>query len=187
MSRISNLVRNVFVLVILPVMLVSAYILFMLPQLLTSINRQTVIPASGLFSDMPELELTIEPSIENMDIGYFTAKSTMNLFVKENATIETSYNIIVIPMGYETAVYGVGVPFENLLHEYPAYIINRTGDWEWITCDKYSYSENLRMPIAFRFPEKFPADYYLSSTIYVWFDGPFYPEVRLSPTSSVQR
>lgn len=187
MNRMSNTVRKFLVLVILPAILISAYILFMLPQLLTSINQQTVIPASGLFSDMPILELSIEPSIENLDISYFTTKSTMNLYIKENATIETGYNLIVIPMGYDSGSHGVGVPFQNLPHEYPAYVINSTQDWEWITCDKYSYSENLQIPIAHRFPERFPADHYLSSTIYVWFSGSFYPEVKLSPASSVPR
>jgi len=89
-------------------------------------------------------------------------------------------------MGWESVIYGVSVPFENLKHDAPYYSLNLlTG--EWITYDKYSHSENFRMPIASKSPERFPADFYLSSTIYVWFDGAFYPEIKLSPSSSVPK
>jgi len=181
----SNRKKYVIWLVVFPIILTFACSIYVLPQILTASNRRTQIPSSGLFPDMA-LELIIESSVEDLGMGYFTSQCTMNLYIEENSTRKTSYNIMVIPMGLEPGPYGVHIPFENLQHEYPSYLRNLL-TMELITCDKYFYSRNLRMPIASSFPERFPGDFYLSSTIYVWFSGAFYPEITLSPTSSVPR
>jgi len=168
-----------------PIVILSLALFFTFPQFLTAAIQRTQIPSIGLSPDM-RLELSVRPSVEDLARDYFTSQLTMNLYIEENSTKRTSYNVIVIPMGFESAVYGVGVPFENLQHEYPSYTLDRlTG--EWTTYHKYSHSQDFRMPIASEFPERFPRDCYLSSTIYVWFSGSFYPKINLSPTSSVPR
>lgn len=181
--RISIL--NVLWLAIGPIFILFVSLFFTLPQILIATNQRIQIPSTGLSPDM-KLELILEPSIEDLDGGYFTSWCTMNLYMKENSTMKTNYNIVVIPMGLESTVYGVHVPFENLQHEGPFYSLNLLTK-EWTTYERYSFSKNLGMPIASRFPERFPGDFYLSSTIYVWFSGAFYPEIKLSPTSYVPR
>lgn len=178
-------ISNVLWLVSGPIFVLSVSLFFTFPQILTATNPRTDIPSSGIFPHM-RLDLIIDSCVEDLDKGYFTSECTMKLYLEENSTTKTSYNIMVIPMGYESALYGVHVPFENLEHEYPHYILNLLTK-EWITCDRYSYSANLRMPIASTSPERFPGDFYMSSTIYVWFSGAFYPEVTLLPTSYAPR
>jgi hypothetical protein len=183
----TRLTKTNFLLIIVPVLLFFLSFIIVYPQIKHAIYPLKEIESSGLLSDI-HLNIHIEPHIETLEKDSFSATISMILGIKENSSFQTDYTLLIRPQGVGSAISGVSVPFSNLQSEDWYYSYNSLTD-KWSTYLKYSYTNEFRIPIFARAREliRFPGDYFKSSTLNIWFSGDYYPEINLSPTSSVPR
>jgi hypothetical protein len=169
-----------------PVGLLILFLIIVGPQFLNAIFSRNEIVASNLPQDL-ELIITLQPSIDDLDKNYFLFSANMKMGIAENSTRQLDYNIYVMPgpVTSTPSISGLSVPFSNLESEgeYTAFYSN--GGFERFM--QYSYDSNMSSIYVSREGILFPGDYYSSSVIYVWFNAPFYPDITLSPASSLPR
>jgi len=176
-SRASALIWLLFF-PILAVMLIAAW---EFPCFLVSSFPQTQIQSYGLPSHVDStLELKLAINDINPDFCTFSYKMTYR--VEVNYTVKADFHMLVIPKGNGTC--GIGVPFDNLKFDGVSYSFNATS---WTDYNTYSYSGEMTLLIPYKSPEQFPADTYVSSTVYVWFSEPVYPKVKIDLYSSVPK
>jgi hypothetical protein len=96
--------------------------------------------------------------------------------------MKADFHMLILPKGNGTC--GIGVPFDNLENDGVSYSFNATS---WVDYNTYRYSGKMVLPIPYKSPERFPADTYTSSTIYVWFSEPIYPDVKIDLYSSIPK
>jgi hypothetical protein len=173
-----------------PIVLMLLLILMTGPQILNALLPRSEINARDLPSDV-NLEMTFTLSVDDLDKNYFSFACAMKMGIRENSTRRLDYNIRVEP-GPAFAgpmVTEASVRFENLEDqgEYVSFIEYSNGSWTSERFEKYTYDVNLSSTYVLRDSLKFPGDSYQSSVVYVWFNEPFYPEIKISPTSSLPR
>jgi len=172
---------GLFWLVFFPLIIVGLILVWICPTFIVSSSPQTKIQSYGfpLHADST-LELKFAVNDINPDFCTFSYKMTYR--VEENYTVDADFYMLIIPKG--NGPCGVGVPFKNLQYDGISYSFNATS---WTNYRTYIYSGEMVLPIPYKFPEYFPADRYTSSTIYVWFSKPVYPEVKIDLYSSVPK
>jgi hypothetical protein len=173
-----------------PVCLMLLFLLMTGPQMLNALLPRSQINALGLPSDV-DLEITLTLSVDDLDRNYFSFECAMKMGIRENSTRRLDYNIMVMPAPVfaGSMATGVGVPFENLQDqgEYVKFSTYSNGSVTSERYEKYTYDVNLSSAYVLRANARFPGDFYQSSIVYVWFNEPLYPEIKLSPTSSLPR
>jgi hypothetical protein len=154
------------------------------PAFTHAASPQNEIGAINLPQDV-QLTVTLQPSVNDLSENYFTVYASMNMGILENSTIQLDYGIIVLPgpVISLSGTIGTFVPFSNLNHEGVSSSFYPNGTV--LRFEEYSYDVNLSSTYVSREPILFPADYYSSSFIYIWFNAPFYPDVAISPASSL--
>jgi len=164
-----------------PLLIVMLMVAWMLPCFLVSSFPQTQIQSYG---SPPHVESTLELKLAINDINpdFCTFSYTMRYRVEVNYTVEADFHMLIIPKG--NGPCGVGVPFDSLKFDGISYSFNATS---WTDYNTYSYSGEMTLPIPYKSPEQFPADTYVSSTIYVWFSKPVYPKVKINLYSSISK
>ena len=170
-----------------PICLMLLFLLMTGPQMLNALSPRSQINALGLPPDV-DLEITLTLSVDDLDKNYFSFPCVMKMGIRENSTRKLDYNIRVKPepVFAGSMATGVSVPFENLRHEgqYIGFSADYKESWRY---EQYTYAVNLSSAYVLRANARFPGDFYQSSIVYVWFNEPFYPEIKLSPTSSLPR
>lgn len=156
-------------------------LIFTLPQWIGVLKPRREIDSMYFPTDI-DLKLTIDPRIGSLDTPSFTAQCEFQMLIEENSSMTTDYNLLIKPAGFEDGNYGVGVPFSNLNKEGPSYGMS---NGKWTTYNKYTHSASFAFPIINKVIWRFPGDYYESASIFVWFDGAYYPRIILSKTYSI--
>jgi hypothetical protein len=173
-----------------PVVLVLLLLLMTGPQILNALLPRNQINARDLPPDI-DLKMTLMLSVDDLDKNYFSFACAMKMGIRENSTRRLDYNIRVKPEPVFACsmATGVSVPFENLQDqgEYVKFSQYSNGSWTSERYEQYTYDGNLSSAYVLRANARFPGDFYQSSIVYVWFNEPFYPEIKLSPTSSLPR
>jgi hypothetical protein len=171
-----------------PTVLGLLFLLMTGSQIMNALLPQTHINAIDLPQDV-DLGVTLTLSIEDLDKNYFSFACAMKMGIRENSTRRFGYNIRVEPQPVfaGSMTTGVSVPFENLQDEgeYIKLIEYPNGSWTSERYEQYTRDDNLSSAYVLRANVRFPGDFYQSSVVYVWFNRPFYPEIKLSPTSSL--
>jgi len=168
-------------LVSLPLLMVMIITAWIFPCFLVSSFPQTQIQSYGAPSHVDStLELKI--AINDINPDFCTFGYTMTYRVEVNHTVKADFHMLIIPKG--NGPCGVGIPFDNLKFDGISYSFNATS---WTDYNTYSYSGEMALPIPYKSPEQFPADTYVSSTIYVWFSEPIYPKVKIDLYSSIPK
>lgn len=173
-----------------PIGLMLLFLLMTWPQILNALSPRNEINATGLPPDV-DLELTLTLSVDDLDKNYFSFPCAMKMGIRENSTRRLDYNIKVMPepVFAGSIATGVSVPFDNLQDqgEYVKFSKYANGSVTSERYEKYTYDVDLSSAYVLRVSARFPGDFYQSSIIYVWFNEPFYPDVKLSLTSSLPR
>jgi len=173
-----------------PIVLALLLLLMTGPQILSALLPRNEINARDLPSDV-DLKITFTLSVDDLDKNYFSFECTMKMGIRENSTKRLDYNIRVKPepVFAGSMATGVSVPFENLKDqgEYVKFSQYSNGSWTSERFEQYTYRDNLSSAYVLRANVRFPGDFYQSSVVYVWFNEPFYPEIEVSPTSSLPR
>jgi hypothetical protein len=173
-----------------PTVLGLLFLLMTGPQIVNALLPRTQINAIDLPPDV-DLGVTLMLSVDDLDRNYFSFACAMKMGIRENSTRRFGYNIRVKPepVFADSMVTGISVPFENLQDEgeYVKFIEYSNGSWTSERYEQYTRDDNLSSAYVLRANARFPGDFYQSSVVYVWFNEPFYPEIKLSPTSSLPR
>lgn len=176
-SRASALIWFLF----FPLLIVILMVAWMFPSFLVSCFPQTQIQSYG-FPPHAESTLELKLAINDINPDFCTFSYTMRYRVEVNYTVRADFHMLIIPKGNGTC--GIGVPFDNLKYDGISYTFNATS---WTDYNTYSHSGAMTLPIPYKSPEQFPADTYVSSTIYVWFSEPVYPKVKINLYSSIPK
>ena len=173
-----------------PIGLMLLFLLMTGPQILNAFSPRSQINAIDLPPDV-DLDVTLTLSVDNLDRNYFSLACTMKMGIRENSTRRLDYNIRVKPepVFAGSMTTGASVPFENLQDrgEYVKFSKYSNDSWTSERYEQYTYDDNLSSAYILRANARFPGDFYQSSIFYIWFNEPFYPEIKLSPTSSLPR
>ena len=168
-------------LVFLPLLIMTLIIAWIFPCFLVSFFPQTQVQSYGAPLHV-DSTLELKFAINDINPDFCTFSYTMEYHVEVNYTVKADFHMLIIPKG--NGPCGVGVPFDNLKYEGISYTFNATS---WTDYNTYSYSGEMTLPIPYKSPEQFPADTYVSSTIYVWFSEPVYPKVKIDLYSSIPK
>jgi hypothetical protein len=173
-----------------PIVLVLLLLLMTGPQILSALLPRNEINAKDLPSDV-DLKITFTLLVDDLDKNYFSFECAMRMGIRENSTRRLDYNIRVKPepVFAGSMATGVSVPFENLKDQGECVKFSQysNGSWTSERFEQYTYSDNLSSAYVLRANARFPGDFYQSSVVYVWFNEPFYPEIEVSPMSSLPR
>src|SRR3990170_164883 len=173
-----------------PIVLVFLLLMMTSPQMLNALLPRNQIEAKNLPQDV-DLKITLTLSVDDLDKNYFSFACAMKMGIRQNSTRRLDYNIRVRPQAVFAGSMAtwVSVPFENLQDkgEYVRFGQYSNGSWASERFEQYTYDENLSSAYLLRANARFPGDFYESSVVYVWFNEPFYPEIKLSIISSLPR
>jgi len=173
-----------------PIVLGLLFLLMTGNQILNALLPRTEINAIDLPPDV-DLGVTLTLSVDDLDRNYFSFTCAMKMGIRENSTRRFGYNIRVKPQPVfaGSMTTGVSVPFESLQDqgEYIKFIEYSNDSWTSERYEQYTRDDNLSSAYVLRANARFPGDFYQSSIVYVWFNEPFHPQIKLSPTSSLPR
>lgn len=145
------------------------------------------ISGTNLLTDV-DLKIILQPSLTDLNANYFSFSCNMQMYIMENSTRKLDYNVLLAPppIVESSNATGFSVPFQNLTPQGEVVIFSQDYKQYW-RAQEYTYQTSMSSAYIAKESVLFPGDYYSSSVIYVWFSEPFYPEIDLSPTSSLPR
>lgn len=171
-------------LIVVPVGVLVLLLITVGARFSTALFPRDQIAATNLPDDV-ELTVTLQPSIDSIGSNSFLFSADMKMGILENSSRQLDYFMWVLPgpVTPSSGISGFYVAFSNLVSEGQSYTFYSNGTVD--TFESYSYQTNMSSTYVSKNSAMFPGDFYVSSTIYIWFGEPFYPNIKLSPASSL--